>query len=89
MFEAKIVGGMALVRFLAGTIELSAALLMLKCGRIDTAFRINAVLGLIGPAVLVAVSCLGLVGLAGRIPFHRILTIALGILLIFFGVRDP
>ena len=43
---------MALLRFLAGTIEITAALLMLKLGRVKSAMKINSVLGLIGPLVL-------------------------------------
>lgn len=85
--EAKLVAGMALFRLLAGTIEVSAALLMLKLGRIDAAFQINAVLGLIGPCMFILVSALGLIGLAGKISYGKLGLVALGVLLILLAAR--
>jgi len=86
MLETRIVASMALFRFLAGTIEVSAAMLMLRFGRVDTACRINAILGLIGPAILMIVSGLGIAGLAGQIPMPRILIVGVGVALIFLGL---
>lgn len=85
--EAKIVAGMALLRFLAGTIEVAAAVFMLRLGRIEAAFQINAILGMIGPTILVIVSALGLVGLAGRVPISKLLLIAAGVTLILIAAR--
>lgn len=85
--ELRIVISMALFRLLAGSIEITAALLMLKFARVDTAMKINAVLGLIGPTVLIIVNFLGLIGLANQIPLQKILLVATGVLLIFLGTR--
>ncbi len=85
--EAKIVAGMALLRMLAGTVEVSAALLMLKFQRVETAFQINAVLGLVGPLMFVAVSALGLIGLAGKVSYVKLALIATGVLLILVAAR--
>jgi len=85
--EAKIVASMALLRLLAGTIEVSAALLMIKFARIETAFHINAALGLIGPSIFVLVSTLGLIGLAGKVSYAKLGLIALGVLLIVIAAR--
>lgn len=84
----RIVLGMAAVRFLSAGIELTAAGLMLHFNRIETALQINAGLALVGPTVLVTVTALGLVGLAGRISWTGLLTVALGVALIFLGLRQ-
>ena len=85
--ELRIVISMALFRILAGTLEITAALLMLKYANVDTAIKINAVLGLIGPTILILVNTLGLIGLANQIPLQKILIVAIGVALIFLGTR--
>lgn len=85
--EAKLVAGMAFLRLLAGTVEVTAALLMLKFQRVETAFQINAVLGLIGPMMFVAVSALGLIGLAGKISVSKLVLVSTGVLLILIAAR--
>lgn len=87
LLSDKIVVGMALLRMFSGIIELTAALLMLKFGRVEIAFKINAVLALIGPTVLVLVTSLGLVGLSGKISYYRMAIIVFGVILIFSGTR--
>ncbi len=83
----KVVAGMAGVRLLSACIEFTAALLMVKYGRVETAFKINAVLALIGPAVLLTVTGLGLVGLAGKVSAAGMAIIITGIGLIFIGIN--
>jgi len=85
--ELRIVLGMAFMRLLAGTIEITAALLMIKFARIHTAMKINATLGLIGPIILMLVRALGLVGLSQQISYNKLLIVAAGVLLIFIGTR--
>lgn len=85
--ELRIVVSMAVFRLLAGTIEITAALLMLKFGKVHMAMQINAVLGMIGPTVLIIVSTLGLIGLSQQLPLHKILLVGIGVLLIFVGTR--
>ena len=64
----KLVIVMALTRLLAGSFELTGAFLMLAFKRVETAFRINALLGLLGPLIFLLVSGLGLVGLWDVLP---------------------
>ena len=64
----KIVAGMAGIRILSATIEFTAAMLMLKFGRVETAFKINSLLALVGPTVFLIVTTLGLVGWPVRFP---------------------
>ncbi|MDD2444363.1 MAG: YqhV family protein [Desulfotomaculaceae bacterium] len=83
----KIVAGMAGVRIISATIEFTAAMLMLKFGKIETAFKINAVLALVGPTILLTVTGLGLVGLAGKVAPLGMVIIIMGVLLIFLGIN--
>lgn len=85
--ELRVVFSMAFMRILAGTIEIIAALLMIKFAQVHTAMKINATLGLIGPTILMVVSSMGLIGLAQEISYSKMIIIALGVLLIFFGTR--
>lgn len=83
----KIVMAMAAVRLLSATIEFSAAMLMLYFNRVEDAFRINALLALVGPTVLLTVTTLGLVGLAGKVSPQGMACIILGVALIFLGIK--
>lgn len=83
----KIVLGMAALRFLSSSIEFTAALLMLYFNNVETAFKINATLAVVGPTVMITVTSLGLVGLAGKVSSLGLASILLGIALIFFGVN--
>lgn len=85
----KIVAGMAGLRILSSTIEFTAAILMLKYGKVETAFKINALLALVGPTVMLTVTSLGLVGLAGsgKVSAFGMASIVLGVALIFIGIN--
>ncbi len=83
--EEAAVRGMALVRFISASIEFTAAMLILRLGRVEPALRVNAVLGLIGPTILVLVTGLGIVGLAGKVSPGKLSLIFFGVLLILAG----
>lgn len=85
--ELQVVLTMALLRLIAGTIEISAALLMLKFGKVQTALKINGLLGLIGPIVLTLVGSIGFIGLSNQLSWSKLAVTGLGVLLIFFGTR--
>lgn len=85
--ELRIVLTMALLRLVAGTIEITAALLMMKLGKVQSALKINAVLGLIGPAILTIVGCVGLLGLRTELSWSKLAIVGLGVLLIFLGTN--
>ncbi|REJ36654.1 MAG: DUF2619 domain-containing protein [Bacillota bacterium] len=78
---------MAVVRMISSAIELAAALLMLRLGRLDAAVQINAALGMVGPLVLVTVTLLGVAGLAGKIPLARLALLGLGVVLVILSAR--
>ncbi len=78
---------MILLRLTSSFIELIAAYLMFYFKKIETAIKINAILGLVGPVVLMLVTFIGLVGLSNQLSIKNILLIAVGVLLILFGTR--
>ena len=85
--DAGVVRAMAVVRIISSAIELTAALLMLRLGRLDAAVQINAALGMVGPLVLVTVTLLGVAGLAGKIPLARLALLGLGVVLVILSAR--
>lgn len=85
--ELRVVLTMALLRLIAGTIEISAALFMLKFGKVQTALKINGMLGLIGPIILTLVGAIGFIGLSNQLSWSRLTLTGLGVLLIFLGTR--
>lgn len=86
--EVQVVRSMALLRLIAGSLEIAAALLMLRLGKVGTALRINAMLGLVGPMILTAVCLLGIAGLAGHISLAKLGIVGAGVLLILLGTRQ-
>jgi len=83
----KIVFSMAALRLLSSTIEFSAALLMLRYNSVETAFKINALLAVVGPTVMITVTSLGLLGLAGKASLQGLAPILLGIAFILYGAQ--
>jgi hypothetical protein len=77
--------GMVGMRLLSASLELAGAILMWRFGRLETAVRINGLLGLVGPVVLTVTMLLGLAGLAGRLPLAKLALIGGGVLLILAG----
>lgn len=83
----KIVSSMALLRFISGIVEFTAALLMLKFDSVERALQLNSILAIVGPMVLVLVTALGLVGIAEKISFLNFIIIGLGVILILLGIK--
>lgn len=80
--------GMVAVRLLSALAELTGALLMWRFQRLETAVRINGLLGLVGPLVLTTTMVLGLAGLAqSRLPTAKLVWIGAGVGLILWGTR--
>ncbi|CAB1129127.1 conserved membrane protein of unknown function [Candidatus Hydrogenisulfobacillus filiaventi] len=80
--------GMVAIRLFSALAELTGALLMWRFQRLETAVRINGLLGLVGPLVLTTTMALGLAGLAqSRLPAARLVWIGAGVGLILWGTR--
>lgn len=86
--ERKILSQMAMLRAISGILEISAALVIIRLSRVEAALRINAILGLVGPLVFLAVSALGIVALAVKISPVKILMLIVGACFILLGTRS-
>jgi putative exporter of polyketide antibiotics len=82
----KFVIGMASLRMLSGSVELIAALLMIRFNQVEKALLINSGLAVVGPFILLATTTIGLLGVADKISFSKMIWILLGVSCIFFGI---
>jgi hypothetical protein len=79
---------MILLRFVSGSIEITAAALMFKFNNLEKAFYINSLLALVGPVILILTTGIGLYGLAGKMPLTKSIGLVCGILLILYSLRS-
>jgi len=86
MWEKAIIG-MAALRMMSGTIEILAALLILKLNQVEKALLVNSGLALVGPIVLMTTTAIGLIGLSDRINPWKMAWIITGVTCILIGVR--
>ncbi|MCK1996522.1 YqhV family protein [Psychrobacillus psychrodurans] len=77
-----------ILRLLSGSIELSAAMLMIKFNDLEKAFYINSLLALVGPVVLIVTTGIGLTGLSEKISLTRMVCLFSGILLILYSLKS-
>ncbi|MEK3981098.1 YqhV family protein [Psychrobacillus sp. FSL K6-2836] len=77
-----------ILRLLSGSIELSAAMLMIKFNDLEKAFYINSLLALVGPVVLIVTTGIGLTGLSEKISLTRMVCLFAGILLILYSLKS-
>ncbi|THF75914.1 YqhV family protein [Cohnella fermenti] len=82
----KSVFGMALLRLFSGSIELTAALVMLKLNDVQKALAVNSMLALAGPMVLLATTTIGLVGLADKLSPMRFVWVTVGVACLLVGI---
>lgn len=84
----KAIIGMAFLRLMSGSIEIIAALLIIKFNEVEKALLINSSLALIGPLVLIATTTIGLFGIAEKVSFTKMVWILCGVGLILYGVKS-
>ncbi|MEH7118681.1 YqhV family protein [Neobacillus vireti] len=84
----KAVLGMAFLRLLSGSIEIFAAILMLRFNSVEKALMINSSLALVGPIILILTTTIGLVGIVGDISVMKFVWILLGVAFILIGVKS-
>ncbi|NEW06223.1 YqhV family protein [Paenibacillus sp. SYP-B3998] len=82
----KIVLSMASLRLMSGSIEIIAAIIMLRLATIEKALLVNTGLALVGPLVLLATTTIGLVGIAEKLSFGKMLWVLVGVSCIFIGI---
>ncbi len=78
---------MVILRIMSGSIEVTAALFMLKLNSLEKAFYINSMLALVGPTVLIVTTAIALFGLADKISIPRMVCLFAGITLILISVN--
>ncbi|MCC3373381.1 YqhV family protein [Cohnella sp. REN36] len=82
----KTVFSMAVLRLLSGSIELTAALVMLKFNDVTKALAVNSMLALVGPMVLIATTTIGLVGLSDKLSPAKFVWVAVGVSCLLVGI---
>lgn len=82
----KYVSWMAGLRILSGSIEILAALLMLRLGRVDRALAVNSALALVGPTVLILTTTIGLSGMARELSPGKLAWVFIGVACLLFGI---
>lgn len=82
----KIVVGMCTLRMMSGTIEILAALWMLRVNVVEKALLINSGLAVVGPVVLLSTTTIGLIGMADHMSVGKWIWMLLGISCLCIGV---
>ncbi|WP_055107677.1 YqhV family protein [Paenibacillus ihumii] len=82
----KFVASMATIRIISGSIEIIAALIMLKLGRVDKALAVNSMLAFVGPAVLLTTTAIGLAGMADKLSMSKLIWIGCGVACLLIGI---
>ncbi len=82
----KIVISMAILRILSSFIELIAAILIFRSNSVEKALLINSLLALVGPLVFISITTIGLIGIADKLSFQKLIWIIVGISCLFIGV---
>jgi putative exporter of polyketide antibiotics len=82
----KVVMSMAALRMMSGSLEIIAALLMLRFNQVEKALLVNSGLALVGPMVLLTTTTIGLVGIAEKLSFGKMIWVLLGVSCIFIGI---
>ncbi len=82
----KIVLSMASLRLLSGSIELLAALLMLRFNNVEKALVVNSSLALVGPIIFITITTLGVAGITDRLSFTKLAWIGIGVTCLLIGI---
>jgi hypothetical protein len=82
----KIVMSMASLRLMSGSLEIIAALLMIRFNQIEKALLVNSGLALLGPLVLLTTTTIGLAGIAEKLSYGKMLWVLVGVSCIFVGI---
>lgn len=85
MVTLPVLGSMAALRILSGMLEIVTAVIILKSGSVQSALRLNAFLGLVGPIIFLAVSAMGIISIAVKLPLPKVFLICAGLLLVLWG----
>ncbi|WP_425339982.1 YqhV family protein [Paenibacillus ihuae] len=82
----KYVSWMAVLRLLSGSVEITAALIMLKLNQVDKALAVNSGLALVGPTILILTTAVGLSGMAQDLSWGKLGWIGCGVAFLLIGI---
>ncbi|KAA9007490.1 DUF2619 domain-containing protein [Paenibacillus spiritus] len=82
----KYVSWMAALRMISGSIEIAAALIMLRLNQVDKALAVNSGLALVGPTVLILTTAVGLTGMAQELSWGKLGWIGAGVACLLYGI---
>ncbi|MEX2461992.1 MAG: YqhV family protein [Paenibacillaceae bacterium] len=82
----KFVMSMASLRVLSGSLEVIAALFMIRFNQVEKALLINSGLAVMGPFILLSTTTIGLLGIADKLSYSKMIWIIAGVSCIFFGI---
>ncbi|MFB5675457.1 YqhV family protein [Paenibacillus terreus] len=82
----KFVAGMGMIRLLSGCIEIAAALIMLRLNQVEKALIVNTGLAMVGPLVLLTTTTIGLVGMADKLSWDKLMWVGCGVACLMFGI---
>jgi hypothetical protein len=77
---------MAIIRILSGSIELTAAIIMIRLDDVQKALAVNSMLALVGPLVLISTTSIGLVGLSDKLSPDKFVWILAGVGCLLIGI---
>lgn len=78
---------MIILRLFSGSIEITAATLMIKFNDLEKALIINSLLALVGPTILILTTGIGLSGLSEKFSFIKMVCLFSGIILILISLK--
>ncbi|WP_445322178.1 YqhV family protein [Paenibacillus sp. FSL M7-1046] len=82
----KYVSWMAALRLLSGSVEVTAALIMLRLNQVDKALAVNSGLALVGPTILILTTAVGLTGMAQELSWGKLGWIGCGVAFLLIGI---
>ncbi|WP_420850501.1 YqhV family protein [Paenibacillus tepidiphilus] len=82
----KYVGWMAALRLFSGSVEIAAAILMLRLNQVDKALAVNSGLALVGPSILILTTAVGLTGMASQLSWGKLGWIFCGVAFLLIGI---
>ncbi|WP_420800403.1 YqhV family protein [Paenibacillus piscarius] len=82
----KYVSWMAVLRFFSGSVEIAAALIMLRLNQVDKALAVNSGLALVGPTILILTTAVGLTGMAEQLSWGKLGWIGCGVAFLLIGI---
>ncbi|TJY44459.1 DUF2619 domain-containing protein [Cohnella pontilimi] len=77
---------MALLRLLSGSLEITAALVMIRFNDVQKALVVNSMLALVGPMILISTTAIGLVGISDKLSPVKFLWITVGVGCLLIGI---